>query len=540
MEVDILKSEKHVHNHQGQGNDRRADDDPLEKALRRIRRTQEFPTISKYVMEINRTLQDPSVHASASELANIILKDYALTNKLLKLVNSAFYGFVAGKVTTVTRAVVLLGHDNVRLAALSLVLFEHFKSNAAVTDLKDASIRSFWCGLLSKEIAKMQHGIDPEEAFICGLLHQLGRLLVIYHMSREYREIKYRVTQKGEQETKAVMGILGISCRALGVAVAKQWSFPESIIKTMAALSIEELQDKGRRIDPLWAVAGFTNALGRIISEVQPARQKAAIESLLSRYQYYIILSAKQLRALIAGCMDKLYSHADALQFDIEESEFLARVCGESGANSKPCKGGGTDHSKTGPEAAYQLTGGEDLKASAIDFTENDAVGIIMGGIQELSNSMLGQFDLSDVALMSLEVIYRALQCQRAILFINDSRNHLMEARFGYGADIQQMTGKIKFESDASQDLFGQAIGSGKDLIVEDSHAPELYELIPEWYRKGIDARAFVFLPVVHKQVCVGAYYADMESAGSFINSLEHRYLAILRNQLILAIKMGS
>jgi HD-like signal output (HDOD) protein len=97
----------------------------LEKVLRRIRRTKDFPTISKFVIEINRKLAENTIHSSASELANFILKDYALTNKLLKLVNSAFYGFVSGKVTTVTRAVVVLGYDNVRLAAASLLLFDH-------------------------------------------------------------------------------------------------------------------------------------------------------------------------------------------------------------------------------------------------------------------------------------------------------------------------------------------------------------------------------------------------------------------------------
>ena len=63
--------------------------------------------------------------------------------------------------------------------------------------------------------------------------------------------------------------------------------------------------------------------------------------------------------------------------------------------------------------------------------------------------------------------------------------------------------------------------------------------MIPEWYRQGIDARSFVFLPVVHKKVCVGAYYADMDDSGPFINALEHRYLAMLRNQFILAIKIA-
>ena len=523
-----------------QGNRRQSAADPLEKALRRIRRTREFPTISKHVLEINQKLQDNSVHASASELANIILKDYALTNKLLKLVNSAFYGLVAGKVTTVTRAVVLLGEDNVRLAVLSLVLFEHFKRKTEATDLKDATIQSFWCGLVAKEIANLLTGIDTEEAFICGLLHHLGKLLVIYHMPHDYREIKYHVIQKGEPETKAVKRILGISYRTLGVAVAKQWNFPKCIYKTMAVLSNEELQKKDARIDPLWAVSGFTCALATMVGEVRPSRRKAAIEGLLKRYQALIPLSVKQIGEVMTRCLDKLYSHADALQLDIDESAFLSLLCGRSDGQSTGCDHNPAHAAAEGAATHYQLTGGEELKAGAVDPAADDAVGIIIGGIQEVSNSMLGQFDPNDVALMSLEVIYRALQCQRAILFINEGRKRIMEARFGYGADIEEMVGSIKFEAGATADLFGQAIGSAKDLVVEDAHAPELFAMIPEWYRTGIDARAFIFLPVVHKQVCIGAYYADMESAGAPINSLEHKYLATLRNQLIIAIRMGS
>ena len=71
-------------------------DKNLKKILKRIRRTKDFPSISTYLVEINNRLSDTTAHTSASDLANVILKDYALTNKLLKLVNSAFYGFVAG------------------------------------------------------------------------------------------------------------------------------------------------------------------------------------------------------------------------------------------------------------------------------------------------------------------------------------------------------------------------------------------------------------------------------------------------------------
>jgi HD-like signal output (HDOD) protein len=520
--------------------------DPLEKALRRIRRTKDFPTISKYIMEINQKLSGNSIQSSASELANIILKDYALTNKLLKLVNSAFYGFVAGKVTTVTRAVVLLGCDNVRLAAISLMLFEHFKSKSAARDLKDATISSFWCGLLAKEIARMQYMIDPEEAFICALLHNLGKLLTIYHMPDDFREIKYRVTQQDIKEPKAVKQVLGISYKTLGIAVAKQWNFPESISNTMISLSAEQLEDKSKRISPLCALSNFTNSLLRIIDEVRWDRRDAAMQNLLDRYSYYVSISFKQLKTIMADCLDSLYKHSDALQFSLDESEFLMRLSGlnPTAKNKASCHHGLSGHGGkpiADSEHAFRLTDGAQIITSAVAFEGDDTVSIIMGGIQEINSVILDDHEINDVALLSLEIIYRALHCSRAILFINESREKVMAARFGYGEAMQHIVGKVRFDIGLpeQEDLFSQSIQSGKDLIVEDAHAPELHRLIPEWYRKNIDAKAFVFLPIAYQKICVGAYYADFDFAGPPINALDHKYLSMLRNQLILAIKMG-
>lgn len=513
--------------------------DPLEKVLRRIRRTKEFPSISKYIVEINQKLSETAIQSSASELSNIILKDYALTNKLLKLVNSAFYGFVSGKVSTVTRAVVLLGYDNVRLAAVSLLLFEHFKSKFEARDLKDTTISSFWCGIIAKEITKIQSTADPEEAFICALLHQLGKLLVIYHMPTEYRQIKSRMV-KGQKEVPSAKKVLGTSYDAIGLAVARQWNFPDSIYQTMRPVSYEMLTGKDATIGPLGAVSSFTNALCTIIDTVPRENRKVAAERLLGRYQDYITISAEQLEVVMTSCLDKLYKHADALQFSVEESGFLLRLSGEySNAKKETDNGHAVGQVETGK--AFSLTDEEEINASVALSEGADAVSILMGGIQEVSSAMMGDYDINDIALMSLEIIYRALRCNRVILFIHEARSKTMEARYGYGADIERIVGKVSFGTKSSHDsdLFSQALRSRKDLIVEDVRAPNLNPLMPSWYSDSIDAKAFIFMPVAFKKICVGAYYADLDFAGPPVNALEHNYLAMLRNQLILGIKMG-
>ena len=83
----------------------------VEFLLRRMRRSENFPSISKYIAEINKKLTSTEKYISTSDLSNVVLKDYALTTKLLRLVNSAFHGTVTRPVNTISRAIVLLGFE---------------------------------------------------------------------------------------------------------------------------------------------------------------------------------------------------------------------------------------------------------------------------------------------------------------------------------------------------------------------------------------------------------------------------------------------
>ena len=105
----------------------------VEFLLRRIRRSEAFPAISKYITEIQKLTSGDN---SASDLAKVVLKDCALTTKLLKLANSTFYYGIEGKrINSITQAIVKLGFEQVRMAATSIILFEHLKGGDNVSGL---------------------------------------------------------------------------------------------------------------------------------------------------------------------------------------------------------------------------------------------------------------------------------------------------------------------------------------------------------------------------------------------------------------------
>lgn len=506
--------------------------------LKRIRRSEEFPSISKYLVEINRKLSAYRDTSDASDLANVILNDYALTNKLLKLVNSAFYGLAAGKVTTVTRAVVVLGYENVRLATVSLALFEHFQSKSHTADLKEALIISFWSGVLAREIAKMDDTVDPEEAFLCALLSQLGKLVMIYYLPGEYRNIADWMGSHGQSEAKAVKAACGVTYEALGKAVAGQWNFPPQICEGLQALSRDELRNRRTPLPQLRVLADFIKTMGQLILKGELVPDERGLKTILDRYGERIKISSRQLLTLLAESISTVRRHAQALNFSIENSVFIQSISALcEGASERRSDGNDPSQDELMAHQSHQLTDRSAFKSSTDDREGMTTKEMIMEGIEEISEAMMSAYDVNDLALMGLEIIYRALGVYRALMFAREGDGRSMTVRFGYGHHSRRLPRKAGFKVQDKKDLFNLSVHTGKDLIVADACDPGTASLIPSWYRTHIDAPAFIFLPINVQGVCIGAFYADRDRSGHPVSEDEHRYLSMLRNQIILAIK---
>jgi len=120
-------------------------------------------------------------------VTNEILKDVALTNKLLRLVNSAHYAR-GGSISTVSRAVHLVGFNGIRNMALSLVLLEHMQDKAHAAQLKEEFLRSLMAGSIGGELCPVVR--DSEEAFIGSMFQNLGRLLAQFYFPEEANNIR--------------------------------------------------------------------------------------------------------------------------------------------------------------------------------------------------------------------------------------------------------------------------------------------------------------------------------------------------------------
>lgn len=140
----------------------------VEFLMRRMRHKGDLPAFSEHIIEINSKLSSLTAitFSSAGDLSKIILKDFSLTSKLLKVVNSALYATLSGNVTTVSKAVLLLGFEKIRMIAVTLMLFEHLQSKTQATELKEAAVGSFMSALIAMDVAdNMKLGVGKKSSF---------------------------------------------------------------------------------------------------------------------------------------------------------------------------------------------------------------------------------------------------------------------------------------------------------------------------------------------------------------------------------------
>ncbi|HOL64614.1 MAG TPA: HDOD domain-containing protein, partial [Accumulibacter sp.] len=166
-----------------------------------------------------------------SDVANTILKDYSLTNKLLRVVNSVHYRQVGGgDISTVSRAVVVLGLDAVRSIAITVMLFDHLQNKSLASQLKEEFLRANLAGALARDLAaeSLARG-EAEQAFVCSMFFHLGRLLSQYYFPEEYAEIRRLMAYKNASEEHAAQEVLGVSYEDIGQAIAHSWGFPRLI-----------------------------------------------------------------------------------------------------------------------------------------------------------------------------------------------------------------------------------------------------------------------------------------------------------------------
>lgn len=492
--------------------------------LRRMSHCADFPALSQTISAVNRINDADSERLQS--LSAVILQDISLTNKLLRIVNSATYGQFGGAISTVSRAIVILGFDNIRNLAVTLLLFEHMHNKQQAESLREASLRSFFGGLLASTLGKKSGWRDVEEAQICGMFHHLGKLLTLYYFHQESQQIAMRVEQTGEDETIAAQAVLGIGYRELAIGVCDSWNFPERIIGGLREMPAGPIKTPQTQIERLRLFANLSSELLPVI-ELAPAEAEKHLANVLARYSHAISWSASACRDYLQEAADQYMHYLSVLGVTQRGSAFCKKLRRSAGQVAEPAPESGSFE-----EALHAA------EVTAEDSAPLDPDAILSAGVQDITNTLVGAYSLNDLLRMTLETMYRGIGFERVLFCTRDLKRPQMVARFGFGTDIQKVIANFRFDTQATGDVFQLALARNADILIEDIDADAIQSRIPSWYRAAVPAKTFIVFPVVLDKRAIGLFYGDRSSAGLLkIPPGQLNLLKTLRNQAILAIR---
>jgi serine/threonine protein kinase len=519
----------------------------LEFLLRRIKLKKEFPAMSDSISNVNHIIFSDT--GSVTTLTNAVLKDFALTNKIIKLANSSYYNRSGrGSISTISGAVYRLGFDTIRNIVLGLLLFDQMKDRNQAQDLMSECVQAILGGAIAKEICVLQGYGNPEETFVCTMMHNLGRILSVYYFPEETEEIRKLLALGELSEDQASHQVLGASYTELGQGVAKSWGFPQKIIGSMEKHLPTHARAPATADETIRLVACMASDLCAVVVNSDPDEQKRHTAEALEKYKSQLKLKPEATEGIFSRSLEKFNEYTAVVGWRLDTTIARRLSALQTAAAPSPESENTLDlQTQDGQSADIERT----MKVSLLAKAPAPAAlppeparmrkDVLSGGTQDITNAMVEGRSLNDILRIILETIYTGMGSDHVVFALRDAKLGRMAGRFGLGDGIDAMTRQFHFPLDFVPDVFHVALQKNIDILITDTGDPKIVSRIPDWYRKAFTAGAFVLFPIVVKDRPFGMIYADVDAGKSItIEEDELKLLRTLRNQAVLAVRQSG
>lgn len=245
-----------------------------EQIFNLLKDNRELASLPQVLAEIIRVADDEN--STANSLADVILKDPSLTARLLRVVNSPFYGQTR-EISTVNQAVVAMGMRSVKAMALSTGLYSKFDTENSVVNRIHFWRHSLEVAIASREIARICSYRPSEEAFVAGLMHDLGVLILQSNFPDQFKRI-WKLVEAGENQIKLEEATWGTNHARVGKFLLDQWKIPRFIGEAIAGHHDDIHNEDSIPGDRLGQIVYLGNLISRFKTCQSPPLDKSDIE----------------------------------------------------------------------------------------------------------------------------------------------------------------------------------------------------------------------------------------------------------------------
>ena len=443
----------------------------------RTRRQGDMPGFAKAVSAILGAMRGEEDNQFS--MTETVLSDPVLTQKVLRLANSGMYSAFGQHVSTVSKAVLVLGTEAIGHLALGLKLIEELAgagdgSGHAHIEMEKAVL----AGLVARELAGTVRSAHTEEAVVCSMLHMLGRMMVTFYMPEAWA----RLQQHGGagNEDAAAMPLLGISLSDIGRAAARRWGLPTNLVAGMA--TVDPVED-GAHVNPAEWVAALST-MARRCAELLWHDDEAGADALAHVTRDYAPMLGLDLDMAVTA---------------IAQAREQASAELSIAPLSRPAERRARELARTRQRAAGNR--------------------LLTDGLVEMRD-MVDNASPGQMVSIALETIYKGLDFSRAVAFVRNRREGYYAARMCLGespagaAQLKDQLGAMRFDDSYQPNVFHAALNSDRVIFIENARDPKFAAKLPQWWKSTLlDARSFVILPLTSNGQPAGFLYGDWDES---------------------------
>lgn len=527
----------------------------IKEIYTRIERTGDLPVFSASVNRVRQISADPE--SSSMDLAAEVMKDPGFSVKLLRLANSSHYNRGLGKIGSVSRAVVLLGFNTVKNMGFTLKFIESFKEQYPGVDMEKMLVRAYLAAGFARDVAIKSGVKDPEESYICALLHNLGGMVCAYFLPEKFLELQ-RLRPPSELSPQEVeRSVLGISLTEMGKALASQWGFSSSVVKTMDRYM-------PRKDEPMRTGLQLNCALSSLANQVLESlyldhkRPDKGFQQILEEMAHAAGLKVEAIEA--------------SLSASFKMSCDLAREYGISSKMLQPVMREGEDEARDKTArlfayyAAHQVepVAGVDTvqplaKQSGLHIETAPTVSTVQADViidaaarhtgspqqqleilQEITSLMVSSATITNIFTKVLEGIHHGVGFERVVLCLVNRDRASYAGRIALGKNANELKEYFSFAVDPQRDLFAKLLMEGGDVYVENYQDPAWRNLIRDDFSSHVKVATFMLSALRHQNKPVGVIYADKAVSGTLLSTEERRGFLQFIAQARLALQLGK
>ncbi|HTH45738.1 MAG TPA: HDOD domain-containing protein, partial [Oxalicibacterium sp.] len=207
-------------------------DKTLDLLWTRVRQRGDMPGFSKVVSAIVGAMHGEDDREF--NMTKTVLSDPTLTQRVLRLANSAMYAAFGQGINTVSKAVIVLGTETIGHLALGLKLIDGLSAaSSSGGHTRSEMEKAVLAGQIARQVASSTTRRDTEEVVVCSILHSLGRLMVSFYLPDEWAQVQDFAAANNVDEDEAARQVLGLGLDEIGRSIGKRWGFPAPLIESL-------------------------------------------------------------------------------------------------------------------------------------------------------------------------------------------------------------------------------------------------------------------------------------------------------------------